>query len=122
MTFEKYKLMEFKGDALAKFIAIQLVDKFYPNSTRTFFVEKVNYLVSNKKFEQVAQKLKLSPHAEDYLSSYDKPFKSFANAFEAHLWDVYVAGGLDIATEYFRINVMPHTEQEAQECDTSKAK
>lgn len=121
MTFQDYKLKEFKGDALAKFIAVELVTKYYPDCDRAFFMQKVAFLVSNAKFAEVARKLNLCHHKEDYVVNFDKPFKNFANAFEVKLWEVYEQEGLNSVIEFFKTNVMTIKESNLAVSDTSKA-
>ena len=87
------KIREWKGDALAKFIAVMVFND----------VESVNRLCSNKVLGEAAKKLGLEEMVVDFsYRGVVKENKGLANAYEIKLWEVYESEGLDRAIEFFR--------------------
>jgi hypothetical protein len=87
------KIKEYKGDSLAKLIAVMIFDD----------VESVNRLCSNKILGEAAKKLELEEMVVDFsYRGVVKENKGLANAYEIKLWEVFEAYGLESAISFFK--------------------
>lgn len=99
MTYEEYKIKEFKGDALALFIACILIctDPLRRSEQR----DRVYAIISNYNFSDISKKLGLKPHPEDGFEHPIKIGKRYANAYEVKLFEIYEKDGFMMALRFF---------------------
>lgn len=109
MTYNEHKIREFKGDALAKFLACEILIKEYETDQKKL-QSLVVKAVCNRTFHEAALRLELKPH-KDHIPfrnpCKDNFDKSYANAFEVKLYEVYEEHGLSGATLFFKTSIMP---------------
>ncbi len=79
---------EFKGDALAKFLAVHIFNE----------QKDIHGVCNNYTFSIAGQRLRLKPF---YRGINDRT-KAFANAYEIRLWEVYQKQGLEEAMVFFK--------------------
>jgi hypothetical protein len=101
MDLQEYKTREFKGDGLVAFIsALVVCDN---PKKRDIQRNQVFSIRANKNLEECGILLGLEPHPMDI--AFDHPIKgpkTFANAYEVKLFDIYEAKGLDAAIHFFK--------------------
>lgn len=103
--FNEFKSKEFRGDALLKFIVGDIFIRKFPDFTTGSHIPKMEAFVKNKTLTKVAIKLGIQPFPEDLAerqaSEYAKDDrKAYANAVEAHIYDLYATIGIQAAYDF----------------------
>src|SRR5580765_2404404 len=92
------RVKEFKGDALAKFLAVTLSSDY----------KAIGEICSNNNLGLTAMRLELRPvyHPRKYESNTDERTKAFANAYEIRLWEEYEKEGIKGAMRFFKSSAL----------------
>jgi dsRNA-specific ribonuclease len=103
--FNNFKSKEFRGDALLKFVVSDIFIKKYPNFATHTHIPKIDLFLRNKVLMKVALKLSIEPLDEDLAecrsNEYSsKAMKPYANAVEAHIYDLFANHSLLAVYEF----------------------
>ena len=85
------KVREFKGDALARFIAVLIFND----------IDSIHSVCSNANFSRAAADMGLEATGDEF-EFYRSDEKGLANAYELELWSVFEQDGLSEAIEFFK--------------------
>ncbi len=105
-AFNYFKSKEYRGDALLKFVVADIFIKTFPDYTTTSHVPKMDMLIRNNILIDVAKKIGLPPYPDDVEECKEfKPNRPYANAVEAHLYDIYENGTMEAVYGFVRHHI-----------------
>lgn len=94
--FHDFKRKEFLGDALIKFVVGDIYCTKFDHFQTNTHVPKIELIIRNHIMIKLAKAIGIEPHPEDVIECGEfKPDKPYANAFEVHVYDLYIREGIE---------------------------